>query len=99
MQEKNAVGFSRPGKATSTLEQEARSVENRVLAEDDAGSVAAMHEGGQHDKKAQENTGMSPDELLTKLGDRQRREIAQKVRKILDDRRRIEADRLGRPAF
>ena len=99
MQEQNAVGFSRPGKAHDALEREARQVENRVLAQDDPGSVAAMHEGGQHEESKAEAGGLTPDQLLTNMDDRQRRMIAKKVRKILDDRRRLEADRMGRPSF
>lgn len=99
MQSGNSLGFSRPGTyAHDRHEAEARMVEERVLAEDDPAHTISLPEPpGGAGNQAKAAKPFDPTTLLEKLTDQQKADIEKKVMEIMEERRKLELDRMGAP--
>jgi len=96
LQEQAPVAFSRSGPATDEMERQARSVEERVLAQDSPGVTANLKEGpGEEGRKAEE--GFDPAKLMDSLSDYDRERLERMVYDIIQRRTRFNADRMGAP--
>ena len=99
MQSGAGLGFSRPGTfAHDRHEAEARMVEERVLAEDDPAHTVSLPESpGEKGSATKQAKSFDPTQLLEKLTDDQKAEIEKKVMEIMEERRKLELDRMGAP--
>jgi len=98
MQAGSGLGFSRPGTyAHDRHEAEARVIEERVLAEDDPAHHVSLPESPAGEVQGKSKEAFDPSKLLEKLTDAQKAEIEKKVMEIIEERRRLELDRMGAP--
>ena len=97
MQSGPGLGFSRPGtEAHDRHEAQARAVEERVLAQDDAAHTVSLPEAPPKDDSVHPEA-FDPMALLENIKDHQKAEIEKRVMEILEERRKLELDRVGAP--